>query len=130
MKNRKIGVLLGGIAVMGAVSLGLAAVFTVFFAGGGLPVGAMEAVSWGITLVAAAVGALWGSRRSEKGPLPMSLCTGLAYFLLIFVFRGIFFREVGDRVIILFGCGFLGVAVGAFAAAGAGYGRKKRRFPA
>lgn len=126
MKNQKIGVLFGGIAVMGAVSLGLAAIFAAFFTGGGLPVGAMEVVSWGITLISSLVGAMWVSHRTKKGPLPMSLCTGAAYLLLIFFLRGIFFRQVRDGILILFGIGLLGAAVGAFIAAGRGVKGKKR----
>lgn len=127
MKKRNIILMFGGMAVMAGVSLGLAALFGAVFAGGMLPTGAMEGVSWGITLVAALAGAFWISRRTEKGPLPMSLCVGIVYFLIIFTCRGIFFRQVGDDLLILLGCGFLGLVLGAFLAAGSQNKGRKRR---
>lgn len=123
MKKIRIGPVFGGVGVIGAVTLGLGAVFAALFSGGLLPMAALRAVSWGITLVGCFVGGLWVSRKVGMMPLPLALGAVLSYFLIIFVLRGIFFRTVGEDFLIPFLLGIFGAVVGTFVAVG----RKKPR---
>lgn len=118
MKKFKIGLLFGGVGIMAVVSLLLGAFFAALFSHGVLPLGAMEGVSWGITLAGCFLGALWVSRRAETMPLPLSLGAIIFYLFAIFILRGIFFRTVGENVLILFLVGIFGAVVASFLAVG------------
>lgn len=118
MKKFKIGLLFGGVGIMAVVSLLLGALFAALFSLGVLPLGAMEGVSWGITLVGCFLGALWVSRRAETMPLPISLGAVIFYLFDIFILRGLIFRTVGENVLILFLTGIFGVVVASFLAVG------------
>lgn len=127
MKKMNLGPMFGGVGVMAAVSLVLSAIFSALISSGVVPVGAMEGLGWGITLVAAFAGAFWVARRAERMPLPMAFGAFISYLLVIFVLRGILFHTVGDKLLLPVLLGGVGTLMGAVLASGMGNGRGKRK---
>ena len=122
-KNR-IWVVVFGAATMLVLSLVLSAVAAALLAAEILPVGAEEVVCWVITALSAFLGAMLCARRAGEKRLPLCMASGVVYLLLVFVLRGLFFKEVGPQPWVVPLLTVAGCVLGALASSG----KKKRRY--
>lgn len=122
-KNR-IWAVVFGVAAMLVLSLVLSGIAAALISAEILPVGMEKGVCWIIAAVSAFLGALFCARRAGEKRLPLCLISGVVYLLLVFVLRGLIFKEVGPQPWVIPILILAGSILGALAASG----KKKRRF--
>lgn len=96
MTNNLWAILFGVIATL-VISLGLCAVGATLLGSGILPISAAGIFSYAVTVLASLLGALVCAKKAGEKRLPLCLTAGIIYLLLVFVLRGLVFKDVGTR---------------------------------
>lgn len=116
------GILAGILAAL-AVSAVLSAIFAALVSSGALPLSAMWILAVVISLFAGFLCGFVSASKFKKQKLPFAILTAGIYLLLIFVLRGLCFRDISDKPWLV----LIAVVVGAVVGAVLASGKKKRR---
>ena len=129
MKNLTIGALIWGVLTALVTALALSAIAAALVGAGMLPAGGLKYVSWGITLLTGLAGGFMTAKQAGKLRLPLALATVGLYLLIVFVLRGLLYKNVCAEPWWIPIWTALGGIAGALAASGkgknGGYSRKR-----